>query len=57
MPQEVRTDGVDHYIESSGTQRRYAVSGKKVCKQYMKCDVELSMECFVAFHKTACDVQ
>jgi len=53
VPQEVRSDGVDHYIKSSGTQRRCAVCGKKVRKQCMKCDAGLHMECFVKFHKAA----
>jgi len=53
VPLEVRTDGVDHYIESSGTQRRCAACGKKVRKQCMKCDVGLHMDCFVVFHNAA----
>jgi len=53
VPQEVRNDGVDHYIKSSGTQRRCAVCGKKVRKQCMKRDADLHMECFVKFYKAA----
>lgn len=53
VPLEVRTDNLDHYIESNGTQRRCAVCGKKVRKQCAKCDVGLHMDCFVAFHKAA----
>jgi len=50
VPQEVRS-GTNHYIRSSGTQRRCAVCGLKVRRECTKCNVGLHIECFPRFHQ------
>lgn len=50
-PEEIRSDRVDHFIESISTQRRCAVCGVKVKKQCSKCNVGLHLDtCFATFH-------
>jgi len=46
VPQEIRLDGLNHLLESSGTQRRCAVCRLKTRRQCNKCDVGLHVECF-----------
>jgi len=50
-PEEIRSDRMDHFIESIPTQRRCAVCGVKVKKQCSKCNVGLHLNaCFATFH-------
>ena len=52
VPEEIRNDRTDHFIESIPTQRRCAVCGVKVKKQCSKCNVGLHMDaCFATFHQ------
>ena len=50
VPGEVRTDGINHFLQSSGTQRRCAVCGMKGRRECKKCNVGLHPECFDTFH-------
>lgn len=47
---DIRTDGINHFPESSGTQRRCGVCGLKTRRICRKCDIGLHQECFVSFH-------
>lgn len=50
VPAELRTDGINHFLQSSGTQRRCAVCGMKGRRECKKCNVGLHPECFDTFH-------
>lgn len=47
---DIRTDGINHFPESSGTQRRCGVCGLKTRRICRKCDIGLHQECFASFH-------
>lgn len=51
VPKHVRTDGINHILESSGTQRRCGVCGLKTRRECKKCDIGLHLECSDTFHQ------
>ena len=50
VPLAVTNDGINHFLVSSGTQRRCAVCHMKTRRQCQKCDIGLHQECSDAFH-------
>jgi DNA excision repair protein ERCC-6 len=50
VPLAIRHDGVNHFVVSSGTQRRCVVCQQKTRRQCEKCDVGLHLECSASFH-------
>ena len=51
VPSDIRTDGINHFLESSGTQRRCGVCGLKTRRICRKCDIGLHQECLASFHQ------
>lgn len=51
VPSDVRTDKANHFLESSGTQRRCGVCGLKARRICRKCDIGLHKNCFFIFHQ------
>ena len=47
VPSDVRTDKANHFLESSGTQRRCGVCGLKARRICRKCDIGLHKNCFL----------
>jgi len=51
VPSDIRTDGINHFLESSGTQRRCGVCGLKTRRICRKCDIGLHQDCLASFHQ------
>jgi hypothetical protein len=48
---DIHTDGITHYLKSSGTKRRCGVCGMMIRRQCRKCDIRLPQECLEIFHQ------
>ena len=50
VPEDLRFDGKDHYLDNGPTRRRCAQCGKKTKVLCLKCQIPCHIECSPAFH-------